>query len=442
MKNGAKLLLGEKIKYIRSAKGISQENMARAINSNQSFVYRFENGQVECSTKMLTKIKKFLEIENAPLLEHELETYRDRIWIWNDLITAGRDAEAKVMQHELSPILDLPFENDLFLLFSLAEVRLLTRELKITEAEKRLNELEALLVDANDEVRYFYHRNKGSMHIQRGDFMNALRHYLQMLDTASDEVKPDAAVFANIGVSYMGIGKPYHAIENLLHARQKCSDDRVHIVRASTNSMLAMAYAVIGEYKKAQKLFDESLLQAKNANDEAVIGLTLSNMSVLYYKMGNYEKSVELCDQALEYFQGKSPHLKTSAITIGGDKTLHKMLLLNKGSGLIKMKDDTKCQEVLEHGLALSEGDEKYTIGFTALRHFMTLDDSNSVSYLENVAIPYFRAGGGFDKYVTLDICGELESYYKKKRARTRASVFVEIARDIYKEMFIGEIEL
>ncbi|MCL2362983.1 MAG: helix-turn-helix transcriptional regulator [Defluviitaleaceae bacterium] len=443
MKNNSTLSLGEKIKQVRNAMGISQENMAHAIKSSKSFVQRLEQGQVECSAEMLAKIKKFLEIENAPLLEHELIMYRNRIWIWDDLISARRLADAKAMERELSSILNLPFERDLFLLFSMSEIRLMyITEHNIPAVEEKLNAAEDLLAGASNEALYMFHRNKGFFYSVNSDYKNGLKHYLQTLDIVSDDIKPDMAIYTNIGMMYMSIGKPYHAIMYLKDALQGHGGDRTHIIRTHTNSMLAMAYMTIGEHAKAKKLFDESLVQAKNMNDGAIIGLTLSNMSVLSIKMGNYDEGVRLCDQALEYCLGKDYQSTISINDEGRGNTLQLILLFNKGLGLLKMREFPKCQEVLEYGLVLAKDDKRSSVVFNTLKHLMSLSDSDSIKYLENEAIPYLRAGGGLDKLLALDICKEIESHYKKKRAKTKALAFTSIARDIYEEMFIGEVEL
>jgi len=442
MKSVSSLSIGEKIKHVRNAKGISQENMSHAIKSSKSYVQRLEQGQVECSPEMLAKIKKFLEIENAPLLEHELIIYKNRIWMWDDLISARRLVDAKAMRSELSSILDLPFEHDLSLLFSMTDVRLMfITEQNIPVVEEKLTAAEALLVGASNEVQYMFHRNKGFFYSIHSDYKNGLQHYLKAIDIVSDDIKPDMAIYTNIGMMYMGIGKPYHAIMYLKDALQGYGGDRTHIIRTHTSSMLAMAYMTIGEHRKAKKLFDESLVQAKNMNDGMVMGLTLSNMSVLNIKMGNYEEGVKLCDQALEYCINKN-HQSTVSINNdeGRGNSLQIMLLFNKGLGLLKMKEFDKCRETLEHGLALAKDDTRSSIIFNTLEHLMTLNNNSSMGYLEEVAIPYLRTGGGLDKLLALDICKEIETHHKKKRAKTKATAIAAVARDMYEEMFLGEV--
>jgi len=60
MNNGMPLELGEKLKRIRRAKELSQENVAYAIGSHISVISRIESGKVNPSTEILGAIRKFL----------------------------------------------------------------------------------------------------------------------------------------------------------------------------------------------------------------------------------------------------------------------------------------------------------------------------------------------------------------------------------------------
>jgi len=105
MKNTTPLSFGEKIKQIRIAKGLRQEELAKAINTAQNFVSRLESGEAKYDDRMLEIIREFYGIENAPIFDHELETYRNRLWVCNDLVNANNLHDAKVTLDTLSPIL-------------------------------------------------------------------------------------------------------------------------------------------------------------------------------------------------------------------------------------------------------------------------------------------------------------------------------------------------
>jgi len=441
MKND--LLIGEKIKQIRSSKGISQENMARAIKSNQSYVYRLELGQAECSTEMLAAIKKFLEIENAPLLEHEINIYRQRIWVWDSLLDVNRLEDAKEMQSEMSSVLKLPYEQDLHLLFTMVMTRLLLREHNFPKAEELMNNADTLIENASNDALFMYHRNKGAIYAYRGDNKNGLKHSLQAINIKGSNIKPDGIILSNIGVLYLGLGRPYHAMKYLERALEESRSSHTHFYRSHISTALASLYTFMGEHTKAKELFDESLNYAVSSNNVVQRALAMSNLGLFYIKIGKYEEGVELCNQALEYMQDSGLTDKRLTTNKGfSSSPQYKIVLFNKGLGLLKMKEFAKCQEVAAQGKALADGDEKASTMFDTLMHFTNLGDSSSEKHIENVAIPYFRAGDGFDRLLAIDLCKDLETHYRKKRAMTKAFAIATIARDIYEEMFIGEIVL
>ena len=433
----SQLTLGEKLMQVRRAKGISQDSVAYVIKSNKSFVHRLEYGQADCNDDMLKQIRRYLEIENAPILEHELQLYINRLWLLYEKLATHKAEDARVLLDELSPVLDLPYEDDLRLLFLLLEVRMFIRESNFEVAQAKLNELEPLMVDASNEALCMLHRSKGFFCALRGASKEALKHYLQALAIESDYVKPDITLLTNIGMLYASIGKPYQGIASLERAMREFGGP--HGASSYTKSVLGMAYVIIGEYSKAKELFDSSLIYAKGLNDRTEQGLTLVNMSVLNMRMGNYDECVSLCNQALECYGVDEPHSK---ITLVGQKNAARCTaLFNKGNALVKLKDYAQCQEVIAYGRSLLDNNEKFIVGFNVLECFITIDNADSIKYLEEVAIPYFKAGDGLDKVVALDICKELEMHFTKKRAKTKAQAFGCIARDVYEDMFIGDVD-
>jgi len=425
MENRSVLSLGEKIKYIRNSKGISQQNMARAINSNQSFVYRFENGQVECDTEMLTKIKKFLEIDNAPLQQNEIDLYKDRIWVWNGLLDSNRIKDARDMRSEMVSILDLPFEHELLVLFKMIDIKLLTKELKLSEADEKLNEVEALLDNASDEAIFIYHTNKGFVDGSKREYRSSIKHYLQTLNVVSDYVKPDATVLSNLGVIYLGLCKPYHAVIYLERVLSEYDIDRTHLDRPKVIAMLATAYMYMGEYEKAKELFETALVLAKSIKHEVLTGVILVNMSYVNFYTGNYKHAIELCQEGEKYVN---------------DNDSKCMTFYRKGMCHYKLKEIDECKKAIQQGRTLSDGDKRLPIFFDSLEHLTNLNDNNSATYIEETAIPFFRTCDNLDKFMALELSSELEAHYIKKRAKTRAWAIAAAARDVYKDIFMKEI--
>jgi len=422
--NFSPISLGEKIKQIRNRKCITQGYLAKAMGANTMTISRIERGAKEVSHNELSAIKKCLEIENAPLLEHELNVFRNRIWIWNDLLTTRRDTEAKAIQKELLPILDLHYEYDLVTLYYMVEVRVLLQEKNYPQAEARLNALD--VDNASVEIQHLYHLNKGNLYDSYGDSKKALRHYLKTLNLVSEDIKPNADVYFHIGLAYLKLGKIFYAINYLEAAKKEFNGDRTDAFAHKTGNWLARCYIVLGAYHKAKELLDLSLAKAENCNDEYVTGSLLISLGILYEKMNDYEKSLDFYDKALTY--------------TACDNDLHLTALVNKASLLANMNEYDSCHEVIKQGRNLAKDSNAFTILFDMVSHNMTLYESKSLHYIENVAIPFLTAGEGTYKFLALTECVLLETYYKKRRSKTKALAIAAIARDIYEGLFLEDV--
>ena len=430
MKNTIPLSFGEKIKQIRIAKGLKQDDLAKVINTAQNFVSRLESGESKCDDSMLASIREFYNIQNAPIFDRELKDYTNRLWIWHDLVGADRLIEAKNMQNELSPILDLPFERDLILIYLMIETRILFKERNFPIAEERLNTAEALLDEASKDALFLYHRNKGFYHHVKLSHKVSLKHFIQVLDLETVNVRPDVTIYGNIGSAYLNLGKPWQAIVYYEKAIAESNNDRTHVAMSLIWSNLGRSYLAVQDYDKAKNLLDMSHMHSKRINDVPMIVYSLSLLGMYYNNRKEYEDALRCCNQALDLCQKKTPFF------------FH--IICTKALILYKMKDFSQCKDVVEQGkaLALAKKDDLMLMTVETISHLLTLSDNNSIDYLEKIAIPYLKAHNGASKLDALDFCEILEKHYVKKRSIKKAQAIAAISRDIYKDLFTGTVEL
>jgi len=91
----------------------------------------------------------------------------------------------------------------------------------------------------------------------------------------------------------------------------------------------------------------------------------------------------------------------------------------------------------LNHAKSEAKNDD-HTINIEATRHLMTLNESQSIKYLETVALPFYRAHVGNFIFSALDTCDILESQYRKRGAARKADAIAIMQRNIYKGMIYG----
>ena len=422
------LPIGEKLRLIRVAKGLSQENVAHATKSSISTISRIELGQIECSATMLPAIKTFLGVGEAPLFEYELKIYEDQLFILNDLADAYRTADARDKQSKMFPIEELPFERDLNLLYAVIDARLHFHEGNLEAGVAQLDKCEPYLDEACDEVKHIYYRNMGYVYTVRGDIKTAQKQYLRVLDFQSDKLKANAITLYCIGMLYFNLGQPIHAIKYLERAEQAYSGDKTSIVKTSLYNMLANCYTVSYDFGLAKKLQLEALAYARSIHDEESMSHSLLSLSTTCIRMGNPEEALIYIDEGLNLPDvSEGPYLSN-----------HFDACIIKLTALAALKKHSLCQPVIEQAKALSKGSEACTIKLEATIHMMTISNKQSSDYLEEIAIPYFRALGGFQNYTTLEWCNALEAVYKKRGLTKKANAIAAITRDIYREMVLG----
>jgi len=423
--NSTPMHIGEKIRQVRVAKGLSQENLAYATRKSKAHISRMERGDSDIDDKTLAEMKKHLEIEKAPLHNHELEVYKARIWAWSELINNRRMDNAKSMQEELSPILDLPYEYELKMLYKMIECKILLIENNTSAVKDRLNEVEAYVDKVGSDALYLYHRNKGSLFYVSLDFKNALKHYLLAHGFNDNELRPDVILLINIGNCYSTMGRHILGMEYFARAKNEYRGDQTNLLAYAIDTALASSYRVIGEFDRAITIYESALVQARGINDEHWTGQLLFNICRVNCQMGNYETAIKFSNEAL-------PYLDDARDVVYID------FLLNRAICLKELKDYAGCDEVIKQAKAFAEKKGAFTIEAEAIRHLLTPQKDTSASYLESVALPHYISLGGWYIDRSLEICKVLESQYRKRGATRKADAIAIISRDIYKGMIYG----
>jgi len=420
--------LGEKIKLVRNSKGLSLENMAFALKTHAGHLSRIERGQAEINPDMLAAIRTFLDIENAPLLESELELYKQRLWTLNEMLDANRMDMVNTLQTELVPIRNLPYEKELNMLYSMLVTRTVLKQYDFNTANQLLKPVGEMLDKVSIEVRYLYHRNMGFIDFAHQNNKEALAHYLQTLNCKSDKIQSDIMIICNIGFCYAQLGKPIQGILYLERFFAGYTGDNLNPAIGQAIGALAFCYQIVGETHKAKDLYEQQHIIAKNSNDTVFVAFAMANLCTIYVKLNDYTKGLDYCEQALLLVKDNETHI---------GKIVNLNAQYNKASCLLQMKDHANFHDALEDGKTLAHGNEDYTTMFDALYHASKLGDNKSREYLEDIALPFYIAGGGKTILMALELCETLESYYLTRgRNAKKADAIARISRDIYKDMF------
>jgi len=423
--NMTKLSIAQKFREIRKTKGLTQEDLANALGCSAAKISIVVSDKGQYTDDDIKTLRKFLDVEKAPLTDGELTNFKQRLYSWRDLTRNGLLTEARVWQKELTIITELPFEPDLNITYRMFEVRLNMRERNIDFAEEMLKADEALIDDMTDENKYHFYFNMGSIHTYKDDFKTALDYYLKAKSLENSVYEKDPSLYFNLAICYSELGKYVLVITTLEQARNSFDYNKTSVAWIYIDNMLAMNYSRMGYILTAKRLLEECLEDARKAGNSLRIGYALHNYGCTCWKAKEFDKAIEYFDKASEYF------------TKGSNKDYLENLYW-KIRSLIDMKKTSASRALLQEARTIAGESDHYSLLFESLSHLLTINKDESLDFVENKTIPYM-----IDKHEyfrVLDYCGILEEVFEKrgKGCVGRLAKIIKINRDIIGEMSLG----
>jgi len=268
---------------------------------------------------------------------------------------------------------------------------------------------------------------------------------------ANNNLPLESGLLMNIGAAYLGLNKPYHAINFLERARQIYQGDRSSPINAMIGLNLSSCYLLVGEYTSTEQNLSAALTQAQNINNKHFQMMGLINYASLHQQKKDYEQCIVFCDRVLSQEEvipfAHIMALGMKTISLFKQKKLaQSQETLQQASILIT---ETKRQVASAEGHPLAVGLDLLSVYFNCVGHLMTLNKSDSVDYIQNVGIPYFIdaennmiSSGIPGSFKAIELCDELEAHFIKKRAITKANTIAAISRNIMRNVFMRELEL
>ncbi|MCL2573915.1 MAG: helix-turn-helix transcriptional regulator [Defluviitaleaceae bacterium] len=427
--------IGEKIRLLRKAKGITQAELSENIWSSAAQISRVEIGEEAYKPEELEAIKKYFKIENMPLTDFERATFRERLHVWRDLIRDQRLVRARKLHKEMLPLINLePCDPDLAIYFRLFEVLLLLTERDFDTAKEKLDYLHRVKDKMNTELTYHYYHRMGSLYSMRySDNKSALKFYLQAYELTKSfkgiSTEDNETLYINISTCYINVGLSHRAIIFLGEIRKENNGKRLTITDIGINITLARAYIMVGEFIEAKEVLNRCLVQAKGIGNDHCTILSLFYLGLLCKRSKNLEKAIEYFDETLSIVKTTSNY--------------HPWSFYYKICCLLKPRETFKAEKVLEEAKVFYGTETKYSIIFESLEHAIeinkrvTIFNKESVEYIENVTIPHFmKIHLNFEAISYYEL---LELHYEKSRKSSKASLMTKAMRDIYKEMFFNK---
>jgi len=425
-----KLTIGDKIKSLRIAKGVAQEDLAHNLMQHASTLSRIERGVLECPNELLYEIKKALNVEGLPFNESERQAFRDKLYDWGNVISEREIDEAKKIQLKLSVITYLPADKELNMLYGLLNCRLLLVLNELDEATQIIDAMEAAASEMDTICLYYHYRNCGTWHYKNAQYDIALGFYTKAFDLPARELANRVTRYYAIACCYFRMGLVSRCITFLERAREEGSDDHNTFHEYYVDWLLAISYIYTDKLQRAKVLLEKCKKTARRDNNRKYMGDYLVNMGLMYRKAKKWPLALDYLDDAFNY------------LTKGDESYID--VIYEKCYCLLEMDYFSACIELADEGKKLVDekivGYKDYLTLFEAIKCLASLNHSDSVKYIETVAIPHLIEKKCL--WIAVDYCALIIEYYTNKKSRHNGVIsrFKAIAFDAYKILHEGGV--
>jgi len=420
MEYGRKYTTEEKFREIRIARGILQVDLAKTIGRCEHTVIRTEKGERKFTNKELEDGRKFLGVENFPLLEDELTRFRGQLYVFRERIKEEIFDTAHKMQSGLAVIDEFPFEPELILLYKTINARLLLKERNIDKAKEQLAYAEPFLAEVSNEVKYHYYYGMGSLNMYTKNHEDALRFYMLALNTESQK---ELSLFLNLAICYARFGMYFLAVASLERIYPSSEHYITSSLRIIIDTSLALNYTRLGHHKKALELYLDAQVRAEFLESKTRLRQILHNLGCLYYKMGKHEEAIKNLDKAsLCYKEESDEYLENLYFRI--------LCLVATSS--------SQCNSEIDHAIKLAKDNEHYLLLFGSLSHLVKPMEKKDAVYIEDEIIPYLS-----DRYYYFKVMIYYEillKFYAKNK--TKASSLKASMYNIQTKMMREDVDI
>ena len=411
---------------IRESKGLTQADVAKTMGVGKEYINSLETKGLDVDDEVLLELKAALGVESdIPFTKKEIEDFRDRLNTWYILINQSLMDEAAKMQPILEAAAKGSFDVEIQVLyawFSVAYYKRMGNHFAIVGA----------LSCVGDNVKhlpvihvYSYLTSRVNTLTREGDYKEALRDlmYIEYLCEKMD-IRTHVCYF-NIAVCCQYLGYSHKTKEYIDKARKQAKESKVEHNAMHFDIIEALSYRDTGRSNIALEILHKRLdIEKQSPAGNSGIHLLYESIGYTHLGLKGYRKAIEFFDLSLKhcvknnkyYFQ----HLYYKCLT------------------LFLYGDATQGLKCLQEASRASATDKLLGIMFTALKHRQTLNNDESLVYIEDVAIPSFINAGKYRE--AIDYCEQLAEYYAKTKEPELSDKYKEIARKYNKKVTEGEV--
>ena len=194
--------------------------------------------------------------------------------------------------------------------------------------DKALNSFHQSLKTSNQKILSKSFQSIGEVYLNTSNFSKALDYSFRALkiDEAIGNKKGIAKVFANLGSINYGIQKYSKALDFYNKAAEIYEELANSKELAIVNRNMAGVYNSLRQSQKALLYYEKANVLCKKSNNKALQARILSDISLVYYNLENYDQAINNCHLSINAIPNGTDDKQTISFSYGvlGDSYIEK----------------------------------------------------------------------------------------------------------------------
>ncbi|TCT26319.1 tetratricopeptide repeat protein [Melghiribacillus thermohalophilus] len=396
------MALGSWIKYFRSQKGLTQEELAEGICS-VSYISKLENNRVMVHDEILTLLCERLDIDRGQLMtDQDFNNLKKQYEEWLHYILK-KDPKASSQYfnklHFIHPALHEE-TSAIDLICRFGHTLLLNQ---LSEAKHYVYEILNISESVPENIQYYAYTFLGIYYLNTGQLYLAKICFEEIM-VSFEDIDGEVLLYHAVTLSKLhDFNKSNHLTSQALNAFQKqLNYERI----IDCHMLFSINLNFLNEFDAAREHLEKILSIHQNKQSDQVLGQINHNLGLIFFRQKKYKKALYYLEKAMLYKKDLHSQLSTRYLLA---KTYN------------KMGKYQRALDLASNSLNLSRycNHRRYEYKFKVFCEWIRGNYEELAYTLENEIIPFFKTSGKRDEYArSLALLGEvLYSIHQYRKA-------------------------
>ncbi|MCQ6268324.1 helix-turn-helix domain-containing protein [Fictibacillus sp. WQ 8-8] len=297
-------MVGQRIRYYRKTKGLTQEELAQGICS-VSYLSKIEKGDAKSSEEVINLLCERLGISPEEVDSNEILELLNE---WNMLMVNRRFEEADDFFEKVQEKMQIVNEPELILRFEIFSARYhITKEKPdAVAAQNLLSKVESLKEQLNSELNFYFNLTSGSLNILQNNYQLSIKFFKkaeEIYNNSSNNINDSnvALLYYFTALSY-GYLMRISAVNSYAFKAIAIFDKEYNYSRsADCQILLAISYRRVQNYEQAIFHLNQALKYSTSFHDDFTSGVIYHNLGYVFSCRREHVKAIEHFKKALRY---------------------------------------------------------------------------------------------------------------------------------------------